>query len=170
MSAGDSKIGTTEQINDLLYEEDLQGDLEEKVRVVVNLKKFQENGGDIATLIKYIPKNIEVIIGETERIFFIGHIINHYEHRNTAEFKVYNRDGNPEYFTINVNAIEEIFKLARMENNSEKPKNQKNESKGTIGGRRKKRTRKKRKKRKTRSKTTRKKKKKKKKKGKRKPN
>ena len=69
MSAAESKIGTKEQINDLLYEEDLQGDFEEKLRVVVNLKKFQENGGDIATLIKYIPTNMEVIIGETKKIF-----------------------------------------------------------------------------------------------------
>lgn len=141
MSAGESKMGTKEQINDFLYEEDLQGDLEEKLRVVVNLKKFQENGGDIATLIKYIPKNIEVIIGETKKIFFIGHLIDHNEHRNTATFRVYNREGQIEEFTINVNAIEEIFKLAKMENE------------GKTGGKRRKRKTKKRKKRRRKRKT-----------------
>ena len=138
MSAGESKIGIKEQINDLLYEEDLQGDLEEKLRVVVNLKKFQENGGDIATLIKYIPKNMEVIIGETKKIFFIGHLIYHYEDRNIAEFRVYNREGQLEDFSININAIEEIFKLAKMENE------------GKTGGKRQKRKTKKRKRKKRR--------------------
>ena len=140
MSAGESKIGTKEQINDLLYEEDLQGDLEEKLQVHVNLKKFQEYGGDIATLIKYIPTNMEVIVGKTEKIFFIGHLIYHYESQNKAEFRVYNREGEQEYFTININAIEKIFKLSKMENE------------GKTGGKRKRRKTKKRKRKKRRRK------------------